>query len=150
MNQRADINAKDQVDQTPLHYAAQQGHLDVVEYLVYQKADINAKDNDGKTPFDVACDHSDDGYDFFDDDYGNMDCTGFHRSNVFLYLLHQGADFGVGINGKKYFQRASEKDSLSVVEYLINQKVDVNTKDNYNEFFFVIVLFFIMLLNMVF
>jgi len=30
---------------TPLHYAAQNGHLSVVEYLVNQKADINAKNN---------------------------------------------------------------------------------------------------------
>jgi len=29
---------------TPLHLAAQYGHLSVVEYLVNQKADINAKD----------------------------------------------------------------------------------------------------------
>jgi len=28
---------------TPLHYAADNGHLNVVEYLVNQKADINAK-----------------------------------------------------------------------------------------------------------
>ena len=28
---------------TPLHYAAYNGHLSVVEYLVNQKADINAK-----------------------------------------------------------------------------------------------------------
>jgi len=30
---------------TPLHYAANGGHLSVVEYLINQKADINAKDN---------------------------------------------------------------------------------------------------------
>jgi len=28
---------------TPLHWAAYNGHLSVVEYLVNQKADINAK-----------------------------------------------------------------------------------------------------------
>jgi len=28
---------------TPLHYAASNGHLSVIEYLVNQKADINAK-----------------------------------------------------------------------------------------------------------
>jgi len=30
---------------TPLHYAAINGNLSVVEYLVNQKADINAKNN---------------------------------------------------------------------------------------------------------
>jgi len=30
---------------TPLHYAAANVHLSVVEYLVNQKADINAKNN---------------------------------------------------------------------------------------------------------
>jgi len=30
---------------TPLHRAAYNGHLSVVEYLVNQKADINANDN---------------------------------------------------------------------------------------------------------
>jgi len=29
---------------TPLHFAAYNGHLNVVEYLVNQKADIKAKD----------------------------------------------------------------------------------------------------------
>jgi len=31
---------------TPLHLAANNGHLSVVEYLVNQKADINAKNSD--------------------------------------------------------------------------------------------------------
>jgi len=39
---------------TPLHLAAQKGHLDVVEYLVNQKAEINSKDNQGKTPLGIA------------------------------------------------------------------------------------------------
>jgi len=45
VNQKADINAKNKDDWTPLHGAARNGHLSVVEYLVNQKADINAKDN---------------------------------------------------------------------------------------------------------
>jgi len=43
VNQKANINAKDKDDFTPLHLAANSGHLCVVEYLVNQKADINAK-----------------------------------------------------------------------------------------------------------
>ena len=42
--------------QTPLHYAAEKGHLHVVEYLVNQKADINEKNINGKTPLGLAND----------------------------------------------------------------------------------------------
>jgi len=42
---RADINEKTENGKAPLHYAAWNGHLSVVEYLVNQKADINAKNN---------------------------------------------------------------------------------------------------------
>ena len=31
--------------ETPLHYAAKNGHISVVEYLVNYKADINAKNH---------------------------------------------------------------------------------------------------------
>jgi len=37
------INAKEESRWTPLHYAAEKGHLSVVDYLLNQKADINAK-----------------------------------------------------------------------------------------------------------
>jgi len=46
VNQKADINAKDKDEWTPLHLASRYGHLSVVEYLVNQKADINEKNND--------------------------------------------------------------------------------------------------------
>jgi len=39
---------------TPLHYAAHNGHLRVVEYLVNQKADIKANNKAGKTPLGLA------------------------------------------------------------------------------------------------
>jgi len=39
------LNEKDEYDNTPLHLAAQNGHLSVVEYLYNQKADINEKDS---------------------------------------------------------------------------------------------------------
>jgi len=39
---------------TPLHFAAQKGHLRVVECLINQNADINPKNKDGNTPVGVA------------------------------------------------------------------------------------------------
>ena len=41
---------------TPLHLAAENGYLSVVEHLVNQKADIKAKTKDGKTPLTLARD----------------------------------------------------------------------------------------------
>jgi len=42
----ADLTQKDEQLKTCLHYAAQNGHLCAVEYLVHQKADINSKTED--------------------------------------------------------------------------------------------------------
>lgn len=48
-------NVKDDDGLTPLHEAAQYGHLDIVEYLVEQRgADVNAKSEAGQTPLDLA------------------------------------------------------------------------------------------------
>ena len=55
VNQKADINAKDENDHTPLHFAAENGHLSVVEYLINQKVDINAKNKIGETPLGLSC-----------------------------------------------------------------------------------------------
>jgi len=39
---------------TPLHLAAQEGHLSVVEYLFNQNTDINSKDKNDYTPLHLA------------------------------------------------------------------------------------------------
>jgi len=41
-------------NQTPLHWAAINGHLSVVEYLVNHNAEINVKNKDGETPLELA------------------------------------------------------------------------------------------------
>jgi hypothetical protein len=40
---------------TPLHYAAVQGHCNVVQFLQRHGADVNARDANGTTPFQFAC-----------------------------------------------------------------------------------------------
>ena len=39
---------------TPLHYAADEGHTEVVELLIANGADMNAKDEDESTPLHLA------------------------------------------------------------------------------------------------
>ena len=44
--------------QTPLHKAAENGHLNVIKYLAPKVPDVNVKDADGKTPRDYANEQS--------------------------------------------------------------------------------------------
>ena len=54
----ADVNAKNEVDTTPLHHAALYGHKETVELFITNGADVNAiivsGQHQGKTPLDLA------------------------------------------------------------------------------------------------
>ncbi|KAG2263055.1 hypothetical protein Bca52824_070134 [Brassica carinata] len=52
------VNARDSEGCTPLHWATERGHLDIVKLLVDKNADVNAKDNKGQAPlhYAVVCD----------------------------------------------------------------------------------------------
>ncbi|MQM10872.1 hypothetical protein Taro_043766 [Colocasia esculenta] len=48
------VNLRDGEGRTPLHWAVDRGHLDVVEMLIRREADVNAKDGEGQTPLHYA------------------------------------------------------------------------------------------------
>ena len=50
----ADVNAQDNYDWTPLHYASALNFPQVVKLLVDNGADLEARDRDGKTPGDLV------------------------------------------------------------------------------------------------
>ncbi|EAY01306.1 ankyrin repeat protein, putative [Trichomonas vaginalis G3] len=50
----ANVNSTDENNQTPLHHAAQDGYLDVVEILLKSGAKVNATDNQKQTPLHIA------------------------------------------------------------------------------------------------
>jgi len=109
---------------TPLHFAAENGHLSIVEYLVNQKADIDAKTSFNETPLHSAVRNG-------------------HLS-VVEYLVNQKAD----INAKDEYDSiplhlAAINGHLSVVEYLVNQKADINANNNDVEFLYLMRLLFI-------
>lgn len=51
----ADVNAKDEDGQTPLHYAADRGHSEALKVLINAGADVNAKNENGWTPLHDLC-----------------------------------------------------------------------------------------------
>ncbi|TKS90635.1 Myotrophin [Collichthys lucidus] len=50
-----DVNRTLEGGRKPLHYAADCGHTDVVEFLISKGADVNASDKHNLTPLLTAC-----------------------------------------------------------------------------------------------
>lgn len=48
------IRAKGNLDWTPLHFASNGGHLDIVELLLHSGADANAQNKNGDSPLHLA------------------------------------------------------------------------------------------------
>ncbi|ONK63971.1 uncharacterized protein A4U43_C07F20790 [Asparagus officinalis] len=48
------VNSRDSEGRTPLHWAVDRGHYNVVELLLKKNADVNAKDNEGQTALHYA------------------------------------------------------------------------------------------------
>jgi ankyrin repeat protein len=135
----ASINVKDQRGRTALHYAAAQGHKEIVELLLANGADVNASTNFYmKTPAEFA--------------------MGAGHNEVAKLLISKGADIsplnfalhmgdlakaksliegGADVNkptpyGTTPLQRAVDKGCKDIVELLIAYGADVNARDNWN------------------
>lgn len=51
---KADVNARAEYRQTPLHFAAERGNMVAVKLLIERGADVNAQQRDRKTPLHLA------------------------------------------------------------------------------------------------
>jgi len=110
----ANVNIKDSIDHTPLHFAAGDGNLECVKVLVEHGADINAVNNEtmflvakmfpvyvvgGRTPLHMAAEN------------GELECV--------KYLVEKGADVNMrDFNGYTPFHLASMQKHHTTAEFL--------------------------------
>jgi len=98
--------------QTPLHIAASEGHLDIVNALIAAGAHVNVKDNWGMTPINLAADK------------GHL--------NIINALIDAEADLNIGSNyGSRPLHLAAAEGHLNIVNALIAMGVDVNIRNLY-------------------
>ncbi|MCG6924128.1 MAG: ankyrin repeat domain-containing protein [Acidobacteria bacterium] len=101
------LAARDRFRYTPLHWAAVQGHWDVVATLVERGADVNALGGDGGTPLHMACHHD--------------------RPDMVRLLLDAGADLTIRNRwGRTPLHVAARRDCDLVAALLLARGADPN------------------------
>jgi len=106
------VNAKNWINQTPLHYSAIGGFKDIADLLIAHGADVNATDKNGHTPL-----------------YEAMNQVPWHKDLAALLLAH-GADPNISDSaGETPLHEAAGWIRSDKVEFLLGYKVDVNARE---------------------
>ena len=104
------VNSKDSDGSTPLHCAADCGHITIVEHLLNKGADINAIEVHGSTPLHFAAKSG--------------------HTNIVEYLLNWGAEVNAKeVHGSTPLHFAAVSGHANIAEYLLNWGAEVNSRD---------------------
>ena len=141
LSNEADINKVDNDGFSPLHYAAENGHEAVVASLIEKGADVNQVDHDGDRPIDVAKTQKikDMLITLTEEKQESqavpkaVDEAQWFRAakKGKLALIQQGIIDKIDVNcrdntGRTALYVATQRDHISVVEYLLTQGADVS------------------------
>ncbi|MEI8290518.1 MAG: ankyrin repeat domain-containing protein [Verrucomicrobiota bacterium] len=141
---KADVNAKDDQDATPIIWASMNGKLEVVQYLVSKQADVNASSG-GITALTIAAQYGENDIVAFllqsgadvngksqkaEESPLSQACMNGHKDTVQL-LLSKGANAKANASsGNTLLHYAVRKENNeALVELLIKNGVDVNAKN---------------------
>lgn len=104
-----DVNAKDAMGMTPLHWAIQEGHLRTVSVLLDNGAEVNLGHSEGWTPLHHA--------------------VGYGYAEIVKLLLEHGADVEAPSRKGTPLQIAAYNGDPEVIKYLLDFGADFITKD---------------------
>lgn len=108
----ANVNKKNFDGETPLLISTLLENMKVVEKLVNAGADVNLKDNKGNTALQYALNYLDD-------------------LNIARILIEAGGNVDVArLNGSTALHFAALHNNVTVIEYLLRNGMDANTRDD--------------------
>ena len=112
---------------TPLHFAARNGHKDLVELLLAYKPDVNAKDSIGMTPLQVACSFSTTPRPNGSEQWA----TKADYEGIAELLIANGADIKGGYQyGMTALHNAASAGFPNAVKALLDRNANINARDN--------------------
>ncbi|WP_353277467.1 ankyrin repeat domain-containing protein [Wolbachia endosymbiont (group B) of Villa cingulata] len=113
LNNKADLNARDNYDLTPLHWAAQYNNTKAIERLAAEKGtDLDIRNNDGRAPLHLAAQ--------------------YNSSDAINCLAALGANLNIQDNsGWTPLHLAVKGKNLGAVKsFVAEEKADLNIRDN--------------------
>lgn len=109
--QKPEANGRDALGHTLLQFAAQKGNKEVMAWLLSNKADVNAKNNFGKTAVVLAIQAK-------------------QGSDTLELLVKHGASLDwQDENGLTLLHLACSGRDPGIIEFLLNQKLDIHARD---------------------
>lgn len=126
------VNSEKANGNTPLHIAADNGHLDIVKLLISFGADIDKKNNGNRSPlfYAMRSDHMDIVRLFVDN--GGEITINEAATCGFIETIEE--QIAKGVDPNTLLHSAAFGGQKDIVELLINNGADVNLKDGNSEF----------------